>query len=110
MFLFTKINVYRTSWVIQFFLLSFPSFPTKSGLIVHPWNKRLEAKQEKPFCEQLAWKKSLDKIVGGVNTARREAYRLMLANGYATIVQGVVMQQPDAGYNRADVFLIDDWR
>ncbi len=61
-------------------------------------------------CEQLAWKKSLNKIVGGVNTARREAYKLMLANGYATNAQGVIMQQPDAGYNREDVFLIDDWR
>jgi hypothetical protein len=45
-----------------------------------------------------------------VNTARREAYRLMLANGYSTTLQGVVMEQPDAGYNREDVFLIDDWR
>ena len=54
--------------------------------------------------------KSLDKIVGGVSAARREAYRLMLANGYATTLQGVVMQQPDAGYNRKDVFLIDHWR
>jgi hypothetical protein len=61
-------------------------------------------------CEQLAWKKSLGKIVGGVNTGRREAYKLMLANGYATNAQGVIMQQPDAGYNREDVFLIDDWR
>jgi hypothetical protein len=42
--------------------------------------------------------------------ARLEAYKLMLANGYATNVQGVVMQQPGAGYNREDVFLIDDWR
>ena len=61
-------------------------------------------------CEQLACKKSLDKIAAGVNTARREAYKLMLANGYTTTVQGVVMQQPDAGYNRENVFLIDDWR
>ena len=45
-----------------------------------------------------------------MNTARREAYKLMLANGYTTNAQGVVMQQPDAGYNREDVFLIDDWR
>ena len=35
---------------------------------------------------------------------------LMLANGYTTNAQGIVMQQPDAGYNREDVFLIDDWR
>ncbi|HEV2478213.1 MAG TPA: GNAT family N-acetyltransferase [Puia sp.] len=61
-------------------------------------------------CEQLAWNRSLNKIVGGVNTARRKAYQLMLTHGFATTMQGVVMQQPDAGYNREDVFLIDDWR
>ncbi|HEY4111254.1 GNAT family N-acetyltransferase [Puia sp.] len=61
-------------------------------------------------CEQLAGKRSLNKIVGGVNTARRKAYERMLANGYAINGQGVVMQQPDAGYNREDVYLIDDWR
>jgi GNAT superfamily N-acetyltransferase len=61
-------------------------------------------------CEQLAWEKALTKIEGGINTARRKAYKLMLANGFKTDMQGVIMQQPDAGYNREDVFLIDDWR
>jgi hypothetical protein len=61
-------------------------------------------------CEQLARKKSLSKIEGGVNTARRMAYQSMLANGYKIDMQGVIMQQPDAGYNREEVFLIDDWR
>ena len=61
-------------------------------------------------CEQLASKRSLNKITGGVNTARLNAYKLMLAFGYRIDAQGVAMQQPDAGYNREDIFLIDDWR
>lgn len=61
-------------------------------------------------CEQLAAERSLTRMVGGMNMARREAYQLMLANGYTAIAQGVAMEQPDAGYNRAGIFIIDDWR
>ena len=53
----------------------------------------------------------LARLVGGVNTARHEAYVQMLARGFHTDVQGVVMSRPnDAGYNRPGVYLIDDWR
>jgi hypothetical protein len=35
----------------------------------------------------------------------------MLKRGFRTTIQGVAMQRPnEPGYNRADVYLIDDWR
>ncbi len=62
-------------------------------------------------CEAAASAKNLSRLVAGVNTARHEAYRQMLALGFRTDVQGVVMQQAgDAGYNRPGVWLLDDWR
>jgi hypothetical protein len=49
--------------------------------------------------------------VGGVNTARHEAYQKMLAHGFRTDLHGVAMQRPnEPGYNRPGVYLIDDWR
>jgi GNAT superfamily N-acetyltransferase len=55
-------------------------------------------------------------VEAGVNLAREDAYRRMRAHGYRTIMQGVAMQksqgnrpQPD-GFNRADAYVIDDWR
>ena len=62
-------------------------------------------------CEELASSMGAARLVGGVNTARHEAYRHMLARGFSTFVQGVVMSRPnEAGYNRRGVYLIDDWR
>ena len=47
----------------------------------------------------------------GVNLARHDAYRLLLDRGYRAFLQGVAMQRPnEAGYNRPDVFALDDWR
>ena len=62
-------------------------------------------------CEEMASGARLLRLVAGVNTARHEAYRLMLARGFRTNMQGVVMSTPnEAGYNRPDAYLIDDWR
>ena len=62
-------------------------------------------------CEALAAQKSLSILVAGINTARHEAYRQMLARGFRTNHQGVVMQRGnEPGYNRPGVYLIDDWR
>jgi len=50
-------------------------------------------------------------LVAGVNLGRLEAYREMLRAGFRTTTQGVAMQRnADPGYNRAEVFVIDDWR
>jgi len=62
-------------------------------------------------CEAMAAAEKVSRLRGGVNTARHEAYRHMLARGFRTDTQGVVMSRPnEAGYNRPGVYVIDDWR
>ena len=63
-------------------------------------------------CEAFAAARGASRLVCGVNTARHDAYRRMLARGFrANLTQGVVMARPNGpGYNRPDVYLIDDWR
>ena len=62
-------------------------------------------------CEEMASARQLSRLVAGVNTARHEAYRQMLARGFSTNMQGVVMSRPnESGYNRPGIYLIDDWR
>jgi GNAT superfamily N-acetyltransferase len=61
--------------------------------------------------EAMANAKQLKRITAGVNTARQEAYSDLLARGFRTDMQGVTMHRAnDAGYHRAGVFVIDDWR
>jgi GNAT superfamily N-acetyltransferase len=62
-------------------------------------------------CEELARAQRMSRLVAGVNTGRHEAYRKMIAHGFRTDIQGVAMQRyNEPGYNRPDVYLIDDWR
>ncbi len=62
-------------------------------------------------CEELAGERGLRRSEAGVTLARSQAYRAMLRNGFRTDMQGVAMQRSDsAGFNRADVFVVDDWR
>jgi predicted N-acetyltransferase YhbS len=62
-------------------------------------------------CEMLAASRGMERLVAGVNTGRREAYRAMLACGFRIDVQGLAMDRPDdAGYNRPGVYIVDDWR
>lgn len=62
-------------------------------------------------CEGLAAERGLSRLVAGVNTGRREAYRALLARGFRADLVGVAMERPDdPGYNRPDVYAIDDWR
>src|SRR3984885_1063019 len=50
-------------------------------------------------------------IEAGVNLARQDAYRHMGSRGYRVVSQGVAVQRPHAdGFNRADAYVIDDWR
>ena len=51
------------------------------------------------------------RLVAGVNTGRYKAYRKMIARGFRTDMQGIAMHRPNKpGYNRSNVYLIDDWR
>ena len=62
-------------------------------------------------CEQLAGQAGVEKLTGGVNTARHEAWAAMLDCGWRGTMVGLAMQDGNGpGYNRPGVFLIDDWR
>jgi hypothetical protein len=62
-------------------------------------------------CEKLAAVSGVARLIAGVNMARHEAYRAMLAHAFRTDLQGVAMHRPnEPGYNRPGVYLIDDWR
>lgn len=50
-------------------------------------------------------------LEAGMNLAHEDAYRRMRSHGYRAFAQGVSMQRPHvAGHNRADAYVIDDWR
>jgi len=61
-------------------------------------------------CEAFAASRGVT-VEAGVNLAREDAFRRMRARGYRVTTQGVAMQRPHAaGFNRADAYVIDDWR
>lgn len=61
-------------------------------------------------CDEFAFARGAS-LEAGMNLAREDAYRRMRAHGYRTFAQGVSMQRPHvAGHNRADAYVIDDWR
>ena len=50
-------------------------------------------------------------VEAGVNLARRAAWARMRAHGYQAMTQGVAMHRPHGdGFNRPDVYAMDDWR
>ncbi len=50
-------------------------------------------------------------ILAGVNTAREEAYRQMLARGFRSRMHLILMHRPnEPGYSRSGLFVLDDWR
>lgn len=54
---------------------------------------------------------SADVLVAGSNAARVGACESLFSHGFRTQLQGVAMQRADrAGFNRADAYVIDDWR
>ena len=51
------------------------------------------------------------RLVAGVNTSHDEAYARMVARQFRTESISLVMHKPNnPGYNRPDVFILDDWR
>jgi len=62
-------------------------------------------------CHALAATAGMSKLLAGINLARHEAYRLMVARGFRTAIQGVTMHRPnEAAYSRTGVYVLDDWR
>ena len=83
----------------------------KFGAVATDTNSAANFSQLLEACETLAKRRGLTKLIAGVNTARIEAYQLMLARGFKTEMQGVSMHQPnEPGYSRPGAFVIDDWR
>ncbi|MBM3485758.1 MAG: GNAT family N-acetyltransferase [Alphaproteobacteria bacterium] len=51
------------------------------------------------------------RLVAGCNANRHDAYRRMRDAGYRSFMNGIAMFRPHAaGYNRAGVYVADDWR
>jgi GNAT superfamily N-acetyltransferase len=63
-------------------------------------------------CRDFALLHGAKKLTTGVNLARRETFRCLVSEGFRTSAQGVAMETGDsyAGYNRAGVYILDDWR
>jgi GNAT superfamily N-acetyltransferase len=61
--------------------------------------------------ETFATEYKMTRLVAGVNSARHQAYTKMLSNGFHIDMLGVAMQKGnDEGYNRYNVYIMDDWR
>jgi GNAT superfamily N-acetyltransferase len=62
-------------------------------------------------CETLAASKNLKRLIAGANAGRDKAWQRLVARGFRSDFQGVAMQRHnDPGYNRSDIYIIDDWR
>jgi predicted N-acetyltransferase YhbS len=62
-------------------------------------------------CEAFATAQGAGRVVAGMSTARRDAYRVLGERGYRADLVGVAMHRPDEpGYHRPDALVVDDWR
>ncbi|MBD2101859.1 GNAT family N-acetyltransferase [Leptolyngbya sp. FACHB-261] len=62
-------------------------------------------------CENFCLSMGSSQLLAGVNTSRQGAYQQLLDYGLRTERLGLAMHKPnEPGHNRADVFVIDDWR
>jgi GNAT superfamily N-acetyltransferase len=62
-------------------------------------------------CAAYARSKGASRLTAGVSAARSEAYEALLARGFRVLHTGVAMHRPnEAGFSRAGVFVLDDWR
>jgi hypothetical protein len=62
-------------------------------------------------CEEFAAERGAARLSAGVNSARREAYARMLERGFRADAHGLAMQRPNEdAYNRAGIYVLDDWR
>ena len=62
-------------------------------------------------CSAPAREAGMPNVLAGVNLAREEAYRQMVARGFPTMIQGVTMHRPnEPGYSSPGLFVLDDCR
>ncbi len=63
------------------------------------------------LCEAFGASQKMLRLMAGVNTSHDVAYGRMVERGFRTESTGVAMHKPnDPGYNRPEVFVLDDWR
>jgi hypothetical protein len=63
------------------------------------------------LCEAYGATQKTLRLVAGVNTSHDAAYLRMVARRFRAEIIGIVMHKPnEPGYNRPDVFILDDWR
>jgi predicted N-acetyltransferase YhbS len=59
----------------------------------------------------LAREMGMAHVLAGVSTGREPAYRQMMARGFRSRMQVIVMHRPnEPGYHRPEDFVLDDWR
>lgn len=79
---------------------------SRGGKNAQPRFRRLLA-----ACEAFAALRGASQLIAGTNTGRAEAYELMQRAGFRTLMNTVAMTRPGTdGYNRPEIFAIDDWR
>ena len=61
-------------------------------------------------CDGLARACGQQRLLAGVNTARRGAYQWLLAQGFRSEILGITLHRGEGHYDRPDVWLLDDWR
>lgn len=62
-------------------------------------------------CAARALAAGMQHVLAGVNTAREEAYRAMLARGFRARMNVVTMHRPnEPGYSKPGLYVLDDWR
>jgi len=62
-------------------------------------------------CEAYAGQRQAKRLSLGVNMARHGAYAALVGRKFRTDLVGVAMQKANApGFNRPDVYVLDDWR
>jgi len=62
-------------------------------------------------CLAVAAAGGADTLSAGVNFDRERAYTALRQRGFRPLLQGVTMHRPnEVGYDRPDVYVLDDWR
>jgi len=90
---------------VKFAAVQPPSTHDDAPLAANTFERLLNAS------EAFASERGLSRLVAGVNTCRQRAYEKMLSYGFHYDMLGIAMQKGnDVGYNRPDVYIMDDWR
>lgn len=83
----------------------------KFGAVRSGQNAAVNFEQLLQECNIFAYQQGLTQLLGGVNLEREAAYRQMRDLGFQITIMGIAMCRPNQpGWNRSDVFAIDDWR